>query len=169
MVNNLAYMPHVSRVKKQGGIWVYDYNGKKIEIAKESENYKKYGCLYDWESARQAVPEGWHLPSDNEWNELFKFFENMKSFGEGLQKITEMSKEENKKRGLMYTKEFAGGYRHPKGYFFNLAGQGNWWTATEKDKRNAFSWTLDFHSLDATRYSSDKQYGMSVLCVLNAS
>jgi len=29
-----------------------------------------YGCLYNWETAQTACPDGWHLPSDEEWNTL---------------------------------------------------------------------------------------------------
>jgi hypothetical protein len=37
------------------------------------ENCKKYGRLYDWAEAGQACPEGWHLPSDKEWQILVDF------------------------------------------------------------------------------------------------
>jgi uncharacterized protein (TIGR02145 family)/fibro-slime domain-containing protein len=29
-----------------------------------------YGRLYNWEAAMEACPEGWHLPYNDEWNEL---------------------------------------------------------------------------------------------------
>lgn len=29
-----------------------------------------YGCFYNWEQAMQACPEGWHLPSKDEWDKL---------------------------------------------------------------------------------------------------
>jgi uncharacterized protein (TIGR02145 family) len=34
-------------------------------------NCKKYGRLYDWETAKKACPSGWHLPTDAEWDKLF--------------------------------------------------------------------------------------------------
>jgi len=30
----------------------------------------KYGRLYTWDAAKDAVPSGWHLPTDAEWKEL---------------------------------------------------------------------------------------------------
>jgi len=30
----------------------------------------KYGRVYTWMAAQKACPNGWHLPSDSEWNEL---------------------------------------------------------------------------------------------------
>ena len=29
-----------------------------------------YGRLYSWEAAKDACPEGWHLPSDGEWKRI---------------------------------------------------------------------------------------------------
>lgn len=30
------------------------------------DNIATYGCLYEWEEAMEACPEGWHLPSKEE-------------------------------------------------------------------------------------------------------
>ncbi|MDR2732450.1 MAG: fibrobacter succinogenes major paralogous domain-containing protein [Fibromonadaceae bacterium] len=42
----------------------------------EPENCDTYGWLYNWESAMNICPEGWHLPDDNEWLALKKFVED---------------------------------------------------------------------------------------------
>lgn len=34
------------------------------------QNCDKYGRLYPWDTAMLVCPEGWHLPSDEEWMEL---------------------------------------------------------------------------------------------------
>ncbi len=92
MAENLAYMPWVNPPKKQEwGIWVYDYDGEDVAEAKATENYQKYGCLYDWtmamdidpkyleepwngdsENHQGICPPGWHLPTDGEWKTLEK-------------------------------------------------------------------------------------------------
>ncbi len=41
--------------------WCYD---------NDSANCETYGRLYDWKSASTACPNGWHLPSDDEWKTL---------------------------------------------------------------------------------------------------
>ena len=41
--------------------WCYD---------NEPENCKKFGRLYTWEAAKKVCPEGWHLPTEDEWQEL---------------------------------------------------------------------------------------------------
>lgn len=38
----------------------------------EAKNCVKYGYLYDYEAAQLAVPEGWRLPTDEDWQNLEK-------------------------------------------------------------------------------------------------
>ena len=33
----------------------------------------EYGRLYDWETAMAVCPDGWHLPSNADWDKLFRF------------------------------------------------------------------------------------------------
>lgn len=37
---------------------------------------QKYGPLYQWEAAKTAVPPGWHLPTADEWEELFTYLQD---------------------------------------------------------------------------------------------
>ena len=37
----------------------------------DSTNCAQYGRLYTWEAAKNACPEGWHLPSADEWDALY--------------------------------------------------------------------------------------------------
>jgi uncharacterized protein (TIGR02145 family) len=46
------------------GSWCYDSDPENCEI---------YGRLYSWEAGLTACPEGWHLPSEDEWNNLIEF------------------------------------------------------------------------------------------------
>lgn len=39
----------------------------------DRENEKKYGRLYTWKAAKVARPDGWHIPSKEEWDALEKF------------------------------------------------------------------------------------------------
>ena len=50
--------------------YVYGYDGTNVSEAKSSENYDVYGALYNWEASKISCPNGWHLPSDEEWMEL---------------------------------------------------------------------------------------------------
>lgn len=53
-------------------IWMAEnlrYNCEGSMVNPESPN-KSYGRLYDITSAQTACPQGWHMPSDREWDEL---------------------------------------------------------------------------------------------------
>jgi uncharacterized protein (TIGR02145 family) len=54
MANNLAF-------KASSGCCAYDNNKNNVAI---------YGYLYNWETAKNVCPTGWHLPSDEEWTTL---------------------------------------------------------------------------------------------------
>lgn len=51
---NLAY-------KTDEGCWAYDNNKK---------NAKRYGYLYNFKTAQKGCPDGWHLPTENDWKTL---------------------------------------------------------------------------------------------------
>lgn len=54
MAENLAY-------RAPNWCWAYD---------NDSTNIDKYGFLYNWETANNVCPEGWHLPTRAEFVEL---------------------------------------------------------------------------------------------------
>ena len=51
----------------------YDVDYKRNSFCyKDSTKYcAKYGHLYTWDAAMEACPNGWHLPSEDEFNTLF--------------------------------------------------------------------------------------------------
>ncbi len=69
MAENLAFVPYICAPDSQCGIWIYGYEGE----GAYGTNYSTYGCLYDYKTALEVCPEGWHLPSDEEWMELERF------------------------------------------------------------------------------------------------
>ena len=73
MAENLAYMPEVFPLDSQGGIWVYGNQSFSLGILSKAIYYDVYGCLYDWETACEVCPDGWHLPSEEEWSELERY------------------------------------------------------------------------------------------------
>lgn len=38
-----------------------------------SSNKDVYGILYQWEAAMTAIPSGWHLPTEEEWDDLILY------------------------------------------------------------------------------------------------
>ena len=65
LAENLRYLPQIGN-----GYYVYNYHGNNVNNAKETQNYMDYGVLYNMAVAQEACPQGWHIPSDEEWKAL---------------------------------------------------------------------------------------------------
>lgn len=89
MAENLAYLPKVnpdSATSSEKRYYVYGYEGSDVIAAKTTENFQKFGVLYNWPAAMNggiasnavpsgiqgSCPSGWHVPSDAEWMILEK-------------------------------------------------------------------------------------------------
>jgi len=77
MAENLDYLPLVSPSSSNSlttpVYYVNGYQGTSVDEAKAHPSYITYGVLYNWEAARTACPQGWHLPSDEEWTILTNY------------------------------------------------------------------------------------------------
>src|ERR1035437_1830514 len=81
-IENQIWLADNFRFKSSNGCWAYDNNEFKA---------KTYGYLYNWDSAKQISPKGWHLPSDEEWITLINFFGGKSIAGKKLKSTTEGS------------------------------------------------------------------------------
>ena len=133
MAQNLNY--------KTGNSSCYNNNKK---------NCEKYGRLYDWNTAMKACPEGWHLPSREEYEQLlFIACGNEKS----------CDKELNSQTGWVYNGNnsddklgfsalpagyYGGHYLFDGGKKFRSRGWGaNFWTSTTSDDENLEAYVMD--------------------------
>jgi len=139
----------------------------------DDSNCNTYGRLYDWNTAKTACPNGWHLPSKDEWNELVRLADIV-SDGAAGKKLKSKSGWNNNGNG---TDDYGfsalpGGNRDTGGSFGNVGGRGNWWTATEGGGANINDRAYEYVYY---RYMGDDDYvdgdgsdmaaGYSVRCV----
>jgi uncharacterized protein (TIGR02145 family) len=150
MAENLDY--------KTGNSWCF----------KDSSSYcRKYGRLYDWETAMRACPSGWHLSSSEEWAELVEYVGGASVAGKKL-------KSKSGWYGNNGTDDY-GFSALPGGRRFrdicDFGCYGFWWKAAEEDVmfgRPNYYGSITMHYSDErinmTEYS-DKDEGYSVRCV----
>lgn len=151
-----------------------------------------YGALYTWAAATNGgagsdpgmvqgvCPDGWHLPSDNEWKELEMYLgmsqadandEGYRGFNEGSQLAHSADLWANgylKENPVFGTSGFLaipGGGRRYNGTFGHLGDNSNFWTATEKDQSVAWGRHIYAGYSTVHRYSDIKSDGFSVRCV----
>ena len=101
---------------------------------RDSINNRKYGQLYFSSNALAACPKGWHLPSDEEWQEMINFLG-----GDSLALIKLLP---GGSTGMNLT---FGGYRSansPNDLFGKKEETGFYWTSTVKAEQVAYARTI---------------------------
>ncbi|MFO7932470.1 MAG: FISUMP domain-containing protein [Bacteroidales bacterium] len=93
MAENLAYLPELRNPRNYSAeepfYYVYDYNRFNLEEATETYNYNTYGVLYNHPAAVEACPDGWHLPTSGEQQELISFIGGEDEVGKLMEAGTE--------------------------------------------------------------------------------
>ncbi len=150
MAQNLAY-------KTYSGCWAYDGN---------QSNVATYGYLYNWSTANNVSPKGWHLPSDAEWTQLTDYLGGEEVAGGKLREAgTRHWSSPN--AGTTNSSGFTalpGGYRNENGDFDGIGRYGGWWSSTER--RAGDVWTICmFFNYSNDRFNYAKGNGFSVRCV----
>jgi len=124
------------------------------------------------------APQGWHVPSDAEWNKLVKCIDpsadttcqncTQSATAGGAMKETGTSHWISPNTGATNSSGFAGlpgGYRYYNGTFFNIGDYGLWWSSTEGGTTYAWTRNLYYDNSVVYRYNNDKTIGFSVRCL----
>jgi len=165
--------------------------------ANDTANYTIYGNLYNWyavDDERNICPEGWHIPTDNEWKSLELTLELCEGSIGDLNSCTESDGcVENKcSRGTDEGSQIAGNYEYwadgelesnsefsssgfvayPGGIRLNNSGiyldinhSASFWTSSEESLHDAWGRTLFNFTSSINRYNQDKPVGCSVRCL----
>jgi uncharacterized protein (TIGR02145 family) len=138
-------------------------------------NAATYGRLYNWYAVndpRGLCPTGWHVPTKREWISLINFVkDNIDVVGSntgGKMKSTGNQYWWNPNTGATNSSGFSGlpgGMRYQNANFYQIQGEGFWWSSTEEFANTAFNSRLYHSSSDALVRSEDKRSGLSVRCV----
>jgi uncharacterized protein (TIGR02145 family) len=150
MSENIAFEPVT------GNWWVYNNNPYYTP---------KYGYLYDWQTALQVCPPGWHLPDDTEWTRLESFIGGSNIAGGKLKTTSGWSNNGYGTDDLGFS-ALPGGMRKQYGEFSYLGITGRWWTSTEYSSNRAIYRRLYFYKSSVTD-GELKHSGLSVRCLRN--
>jgi len=138
-----------------------------------------YGRLYNWyavNDSRGLAPNGWHIPTDAEWNKLVKHLDSGADttcsgcaqstiVGGALKSITGWSSPNEGATNSSGFSGLPGGYRFDGGLFNNIGFYGYWWSATEPFTTNAWTRFVYYSFGGVNRNSFAKSFGISVRCV----
>lgn len=128
-----------------------------------------YGRLYNWyvvNDTRKIEPNGWHIPSKDEWYLLVDYLGGVSEAGSKLKEAGN-SHWVNPNEGTNETGFTAlpGGHRFKDGIYNYLGFFGIWWSTTEYDSKNA--WILYIVNEFTYTYSNinAKECGYSIRCI----
>ena len=143
------------------------------------DNDPKKGKLYNWYAVndpRGLAPEGWHIPSSNEWKQLINYFGGAEEAGNKLRSNSNIS---NKSEELIINHFYSVpsgirdiGIRETSKNFYDFGVKSYWWTSSKNDIYNP-----EYLAVYSSKFISiDNQYpiftgwhyndvGMSVRCV----
>lgn len=151
-----------------------------------------YGALYSWPAATRAFdgistieegvqgicPDGWHLPSDNEWKELELYLgmtpeeagavkwrgsdQGGRLKYEGIESWKAPNSGASNEVGF---NALPGGYRHGGAMFLGVSETARFWTSTQRGYGYAWYRAVDFDRTDVYKDFSGVYRGHSVRCV----
>ena len=98
--------------------------------------------LYSWYAVtdiRKLAPEGWRIPTDDEWDSL--------------------------EEKLLKNPSYAGSRGYNFGSYYSMGNSGCFWSSTVFDDSNAWYRTLNYTNSEVFRYTNSKSYGFAIRCV----
>lgn len=149
--------------------WEYLTSGAYCYYNNDSNNGTTYGCLYNWYAVIRSdlAPEGWHVPTEDEWQELEDYLTDNGFSGTEGTALKSTSGWYNDGNG---TNDFGfnglpAGFRYWDGYYYNMGDTAYFWSATEGSSSNAWYRRLTDSHTNFYRAIHYKEHGFSVRCV----
>jgi uncharacterized protein (TIGR02145 family) len=175
--------------------WEHLTTGAITAYFHDYQKFSTFGFLYNWYAAsdsRGICPENWHVPSEEDFNELVIYLEYLvngtvrntmdttyswlEGFDLRYQKIGGSMKFKGTKiwvepnNGATNITGFAAlpvGYRNLDGNFYNTGYDACFWTSSEYDFENGWYKGLSFQHSDIENDFKNKNMGFSIRCLKN--
>ena len=147
--------------------WMAENLNYKTENSKcyndNASNCGKYGRLYTWVAAKNTCPDGWHLPAQTEWRDLFDAVGGSSTAGKVLKSTSSWNSKGNGLDSYRFS-ALPGGRRY-YGYYDYEGVYGYFWSSTEETPCCAYFMCLDYNYNGVSLRADDKDVFFSVRCV----
>lgn len=141
--------------------WCYD---------NDLANCNEYGRLYTWQTANNACPNGWRLPTDGEWWTMASYY------GKAYNSYSDKEKMEGPddgeaaykvliKNGDTGFNALLGGSHSSDEGFDYLGDLGSYWSGSENSTGNVWGYYFYVHSKGLARDNYNKALGFSCRCL----
>jgi len=161
---NGAPIPKVA----DGAKWPSITEGAYCEYDNDTRDIDTYGRLYNYHAVKDSrglAPEGWHIPSETEWQSLINYLGGVNAAGGKLKEAgtihwKDLNEGATNKSGFT---ALPGGFRNLSGRYLNKYSEACFWSLPNKNDFNSFVITYEDPFISPVRY--DERYGFSVRCV----
>lgn len=160
MAENLAYLPQVASSVSVGS----EDSGNEEKPFYYINDLTKYGVLYNWHAALTAAPQGWHLPSDNEWTVLNNYLGGWSVSGGKLKSTSGWNNPNTGASNSSCFSALPGGFRNADSFAYK-GELGIWWSSTEYNAIHSKSVDIFYNSEILNNLNSYKYYGLNVRCI----
>lgn len=143
------------------GAWCY--------LDNDPTNGAVYGKLYNWYAVndpRGLAPNGWHIPSDNEWTTVTTFLGGANIAGEKMKATTGWGSSSVQATNSSGFSALPGSHRWFYGPFLSST-IGNWWSSTPAEGTSAWNRSMAYNHSSVGRSNYGWKSGYSVRCVRN--
>ena len=131
------------------------------------ENGEKYGKLYNWfavNDPRGLTPEGWHVPSNEEWDNLTDILGGVEIAGLKM-KITSGWEDDINGTDESGFTGLPSGCRFSSSSFVGLGKFAGWWSSSETDDASSSSYFITSKDSKLNKQELDKFMGLPVRCL----
>jgi uncharacterized protein (TIGR02145 family) len=128
-------------------------------------NGVKYGKLYNWyavNDSRGIAPAGFHVPSDEEWENLSLYLGD--AAGSKMKNSRGWKEGANDNNSCGFS-ALPGGIRLYNGTYNSIGEEGSWWSSSEDTNDAALCRTLNYSQGRSSQDYGNKQNGFSVRCL----
>jgi uncharacterized protein (TIGR02145 family) len=136
-------------------------------IMNKPEMEEKYGLIYNWYAVndpRGLAPEGWRIPTEEDWIKLIEYLGGELKAGMYLKSTTGWSANGNG-NNLSGFSALPGGFMGYYGESYQEGFTGGWWTSTEVSEYFAKGFSIVFDKPSVMKSNGYKFDGFSVRCI----
>jgi len=131
------------------------------------ENGVKYGKLFNWYAVndpRGLSPDGYHIPTDEEWTTLINYLGGEENAGVKMKSRSGWKGDGNGSNSSGFT-ALPGGSRYNYGQFRLIEDISFWWSSTELDPTVSWFRCMYYSNNDIIKHYAFKSHGLSVRCI----
>jgi len=157
-------------VKINDQIWMsqnLNFKSKKSKVYKDDSTYaKKTGRLYSYEESKNVCPDGWHLPTNDEWVALFDYLEGWDVAGGKLKSKTGWAISDAKGTDDVDFKVLPGGYGNEDGTYNGLGQYAYFWFTNDGNDNTPKYKEFRYNDGKVIQYVEEAGF-LSVRCIKN--